>query len=256
MEFATLSVDHRDYIWSSTLQASVSEIEIRVGENAKRHQFVIDQMTASSGSFALYVKYVGESNYTDSGLVFNISNPTSLIKTEWVSIVSHIKLVTIVPPNADFSFTAKGWEWLFGGDGGSGTVDETQLALAIAEQLDLHTDDVDPHTQYQLESEKGEPLGYTPLNNLGKIDGIYLPATSTSLVQEYYTLTSTDISNKYIVLDNTPSSPLEVDLIIYGGISQKSGVDFTISGNILDWNSLALELLLETGSIIKTVYQT
>lgn len=62
-----------------------------------------------------------------------------------------------------------------------------------------------------------------------------------------FTLDSTDITNKFVTLSSSPSSPSNVILDIIGGIVQDYGVDFTISGSTLSWSSLGLDGILSVG---------
>lgn len=55
--------------------------------------------------------------------------------------------------------------------------DKGSVAIATHEGL------ADPHTQYQLESEKNQPLGYVGLDANSKIDPLYLPAISLNSIQ-------------------------------------------------------------------------
>lgn len=62
-------------------------------------------------------------------------------------------------------------------------------------------------------------------------------------------LTATDVTNKFLTLPFTPiPETLMVD--IYGGIRQRRNVDYAISGNVLDWDGLALELLVTSDSVL------
>lgn len=60
-------------------------------------------------------------------------------------------------------------------------------------------------------------------------------------------LTTIDISNKQITLSRTPTTAEETRVIVVGGINQEYGVDFTVSGDVLSWNGLGLDGVLEAG---------
>lgn len=64
------------------------------------------------------------------------------------------------------------------------------------------------------------------------------------------TLSSTDISNKYVDLVVTPGFPNLSRLSIGGGPDQVYGVDFQVSGTLLTWNGLNLDGILEAGDIL------
>jgi hypothetical protein len=62
-----------------------------------------------------------------------------------------------------------------------------------------------------------------------------------------FTLTPTDISNKFITLTGTPTSLSDTILDIVGGITQDYSVDFVVTGNQLSWNGLGLDGILVSG---------
>lgn len=76
---------------------------------------------------------------------------------------------------------------------------------------------------------------------------------------EIITLTSTEISNKYVDLAETPRTNTAVMVFPVGGISQEYTADFTVISNgsavrRLNWNGLGLEALLEAGDKITVEY--
>lgn len=71
---------------------------------------------------------------------------------------------------------------------------------------------------------------------------------------ERYTLTPTDISNKFVTLSFTPSDDAKVRLIPLSGIEQDNGVDFSVTGTQVSWSSLGFETLAESGDKIIIVY--
>lgn len=102
---------------------------------------------------------------------------------------------------------------------------------------------------------KGQANGYAPLDANGKLPIANLPSLLTdSLHQQFYEITSTDVTNKYITLEYTPVDPLKVDVVIYGGIHQRSMVDFLVTGNVLSWDGLALESLIELDHYLNITY--
>lgn len=58
---------------------------------------------------------------------------------------------------------------------------------------------------------------------------------------EIFTLTQTDLDNKFITLSNPPLFPGSVTLVPGGGIPQINGIDFEVAGNKLSWDSLGLD---------------
>ena len=63
-------------------------------------------------------------------------------------------------------------------------------------------------------------------------------------------LTQTDIDNKFITLNLTPLVPESVALIPAGGPEQLYGIDYEINGNILSWNTLGLDEILDNTDIL------
>lgn len=63
------------------------------------------------------------------------------------------------------------------------------------------------------------------------------------------TITPEMITDKQLTLPFTPV-PETVQLDVYGGIRQRRNVDFIVTGNTIAWDTLALELLLDPGSVI------
>lgn len=72
---------------------------------------------------------------------------------------------------------------------------------------------------------------------------------------QMFTLTAQDIQNKYIALDSAPSAPDKTLVQLQMGIAQYPNVDFYLDGQLLRWNSLAMELLVESGQRIHVTYQ-
>jgi len=75
---------------------------------------------------------------------------------------------------------------------------------------------------------------------------------------EYFTLTSTDITNKYVTLGNTPTVANSVIMTVKGAPSQYYGDDYQMDGTNTDrltWDSLSLDGILEAGDKLAVVYQ-
>jgi hypothetical protein len=72
---------------------------------------------------------------------------------------------------------------------------------------------------------------------------------------EMVVLTQQDISNKFIVLNDSPLFPGGVELTPGGGIPQINGIDFSVTGNILSWDGLGLDgNFLEQNEILIVKY--
>jgi hypothetical protein len=87
---------------------------------------------------------------------------------------------------------------------------------------------------------------------------IEISATGSSVTDnlEYRELTALEISNKSLTLLNTPLAASLVAVDAIGGGAQDYGIDFTVTGNILSWNGLALDGLLEAGDKLRIKYNS
>jgi hypothetical protein len=94
------------------------------------------------------------------------------------------------------------------------------------------------------------------LTNLdNSVDSVEALAESTQYVpQPDIVLTATDIANKYVLLNQSPTEPEKTRLSIVGGVYQDYGVDYeVIDGNKLSWESLSLDGDLEIGDTLVIV---
>jgi hypothetical protein len=65
--------------------------------------------------------------------------------------------------------------------------------------------------------------------------------------QQIITLTSTNITNKYVDLAQTPVDASAIMVTPVGGILQEYNIDYSVSGNRISWSSLGLDGLLAAG---------
>jgi len=72
-------------------------------------------------------------------------------------------------------------------------------------------------------------------------DPVTPPVTSGTFEVEYFDVDSTVLSNKQLTLGNTPSNPTKVLVDVIGGSPQRYGVDYTVSGSTVSWNTLRLD---------------
>jgi hypothetical protein len=75
----------------------------------------------------------------------------------------------------------------------------------------------------------------------------------SSFYREFIIVTNTMILNKEIELSYIPTLN-SVRLSIIGGTEQREGIDFLVVDNIITWHFLALDLLLEVGTILSIDY--
>ena len=57
---------------------------------------------------------------------------------------------------------------------------------------------------------------------------------------------------KQILLPSSPQTEVLLDVV--GGTLQKQNIDFVVTGNVLSWTGLSLELLLEAGNHLSISY--
>ena len=83
----------------------------------------------------------------------------------------------------------------------------------------------------------------------------YTDAVTASHNQaQYFVLSPTDITNGYVTLSTTPTTPSEAQLTVLGGILQTYGTDFTITGNQLSWSGTDLDGWLTAGDELYVFY--
>lgn len=75
-----------------------------------------------------------------------------------------------------------------------------------------------------------------------------------TFTSEIFTLTSTNINESKITLNQTPLSPENFSFLPDGGIPQRYGVDFTIVGNDVIWSGMGLDQFLEENDVIRVSY--
>jgi hypothetical protein len=102
------------------------------------------------------------------------------------------------------------------------------------------------------------PFKYNPFT--GELDYYESGSGGTSYPYkvEKFTLDATDISNKYVVLNEAPTVKPLARMIIIGGVEQAYGVDFEVTTDDADkrvsWNGLGLDGFIEVGDKIVIVY--
>lgn len=96
-----------------------------------------------------------------------------------------------------------------------------------------------------------------------KLEVQYITNGSPSIVQirtdqiiENRTLTAGEITAKQLTLANTPVDATKVVVDVRGGPGQIYGVDFAVSGAVLNWNGYALDGQIIAGDILRIEYYT
>ena len=71
---------------------------------------------------------------------------------------------------------------------------------------------------------------------------------------EFRTITGPEESAKQLTLAQTPDNPLTVLMFILNGFPQENGVDYIVSGNIVNWSGFGLDGDLTSGDTILLLY--
>ena len=79
-------------------------------------------------------------------------------------------------------------------------------------------------------------------------------SSGSSLQTEKFTLSGTDITNKYVTLASTPGTPLLTRLVVITGPEQDYGTDFTVIADQLSWSGLFLDGVLVAGDKLIITY--
>lgn len=100
------------------------------------------------------------------------------------------------------------------------------------------------------------PLAYSGFSPKDSGGGPPPPPTGVTPNVEYRTLSSGEAASKSIVLLSVPYLSSYTVLDILGGTSQQYSVDYSVTGNTLSWNGLALDGLLSAGDTLRVIYWT
>ena len=146
-------------------------------------------------------------------------------------------------------------------------VDSEQVASIVGNIDDLTT----PEKENTVEAINWLDANKANTQDLGDKDNLLTPVKSSfvdainsiedridklkteQLYDEDIVITGEMITNKSLVLPFTPNGI--VHLLPYGGIPQQDGVDFITTGNIISWDSLFLEIILEVGETINVQFK-
>ena len=80
------------------------------------------------------------------------------------------------------------------------------------------------------------------------------PVTSGAFQVEYPEIDNTIFTNKQLTLSATPAVVTQVIVDVIGGSSQRYGVDYSVSGTTLSWNTLGLDGILNEGDFLRITY--
>ncbi len=71
---------------------------------------------------------------------------------------------------------------------------------------------------------------------------------------DLFTLSPTDITNKFVNLTFAPDTAVDTILTVVGGPMQSYGADYTVSGSQLSWSGLFLDGVLTSGDMLVVQY--
>ncbi len=110
---------------------------------------------------------------------------------------------------------------------------------------------VDYTTNLDIMSWDGLGLdGYLIAGDIILVSFLAFTAGPTGGGYQLVQLVQSDIDNKFVTLNNTPSTPENVRLEIVGGIQQLYSIDYVVGGNILSWNGLGLDGFLQVDDLL------
>lgn len=80
------------------------------------------------------------------------------------------------------------------------------------------------------------------------------PPPSSGYYTQIFVLDALQVAAKSVTLSLAPTTPTSTLFMVRGGPSQGYSLDFTVSGNTVSWNGLALDGILEIGDQITIVH--
>lgn len=107
-----------------------------------------------------------------------------------------------------------------------------------------------------IDAGSGTPAVYTLVGGITNSDWVIQLFGSASVSVAQYTLTGTDITNKYADLGVTVTATAEAVLLVAGAPGLNRGTDFTVNGSgRVTWNGLGLDGILESGDNFTLIYK-
>lgn len=88
------------------------------------------------------------------------------------------------------------------------------------------------------------------------IGGNLIGGSGLGYILDRIEITQQDITNKYVTLSQTPSTPNNVILDMEGGIKQNNGIDYVVMGNILSWDGLGLDGFIDETDVLLIQYNS
>ncbi len=161
-----------------------------------------------------------------------------------------------VDASSDTLYEFDGTSWIVigpGGGGGSGTVTSVGLSAPNIFSVSGSPVTVSGTLSFALVDEVANSVFAGPASGADDTPSFRalvvedLPSEVSTAFTDKFTLNSTDITNKYVVLSRAPSNPSLTVLDIVDGIVQKYSIDYSISGTTLSWSGTFLDGVLTDG---------
>lgn len=201
-------------------------------------------LLSQAGAFALFSGIVG-GTATSVSIVANwagtAGNSIALVFTGSNTISAAITTWNTSNPTNAVTLTS-----------GDGTQIPSSQTLYLAGGVNAGSASVGDTASYQHFT----PTSATVAGALAGIDMALASAGSGSQRIDTFTLNNTNITNKFVTLSGTPSTPAETILLVEDAGNMFYGDDFTVSGNQLSWSSLALDGILSSGDNLTISYST
>lgn len=102
----------------------------------------------------------------------------------------------------------------------------------------------------------GASFGIEATNVLEAIIALLARSNAGPVRVEQRRITAAEANNKYLNLQATPSNTQQIALDTLGGVPQRYGVDFTVTGTKLDWGIGELAGILEANDYVRIIYST
>lgn len=157
----------------------------------------------------------------------------------------HISIEAIISPDSEVvdSINCTSTDHAPSGRAVCEALDGKEDVGVAANLLSDHVTDPDPHPQYTTFADVDAAIAAAVIGGGGSVP--YMQRVS---------IDNTIVTNKGFPLDHTPVNPQAVMLIPHGGIPQRPGLDYNVTGNSLSWNSLGLDGFLGTSDIVDVYY--
>lgn len=112
-----IAIDREHYEWTKQVDPLVDTVfEIDVADKAQYHEIIVDSQNATSGTFNIEVKYVGDVDYIPVDTTVVITAANTLFNGNFGGLISHVKITATSNPDSDYYITLRGLETVPGGE--------------------------------------------------------------------------------------------------------------------------------------------